>query len=183
MDEPKVVEQDVCGWRVRVTVPTGEACHVDVEILDRREQIHTKHHGEKFASGGIKWDGCCNIQFHTEQVMAHFCGWEEDMSVLGDVFKAMYKLAAEVCPNADLTLWDMDEPSHIMVLADEMKRVTTELCELRDTLTRAQKRGTDMKNEIEALRQQLKESEGCRKELRCEVDDLGRKLVKAQGRV
>jgi hypothetical protein len=178
MTEKKNYETDVCGWRVRIIVREDVTHSVEVEILDRRDQIHTKHRGELFARGHIKWDGCCNIEFNTEQHMAHFCGWEEDMSVLAEVFKTMYLEASKVCPNADITLWDVDEPTHIMVLADEMHRVTGELVTLRDTLKRAQKRGTDQKNEIEALTAKFAESEKCRKELRREADDLGRRLKK-----
>lgn len=54
--------------------------------------------GEKFVSGSIKWDGCSNWDFHTEECMMHFCG-SSDATSIGSLMSAFYVIAESLIPN------------------------------------------------------------------------------------
>ena len=46
---------------------------------------------EPVMSGHLKWDGCMNVTYHTEECMAHFCGLDGVETFFG-VFKRLYEL-------------------------------------------------------------------------------------------
>lgn len=50
--------------------------------------------GETFLHGSIKWDGCSNWDFHTSEVMAHFCGRQGATSI-GRLMDRMYQITKE----------------------------------------------------------------------------------------
>jgi hypothetical protein len=50
--------------------------------------------GELFLDGSIKWDGCSNWDFHTTEIMAHFCGREQAVGV-GRLLDHLYQIAKE----------------------------------------------------------------------------------------
>ena len=58
---------------------------------------------DTFMSGHIKWDGCANIDFHTDDIMAHFCGRREATSV-GRLLDHLYDVAAAKIQNFDALL-------------------------------------------------------------------------------
>jgi len=50
--------------------------------------------GEKFIEGFIKWDGCSNWSFHTEDCMAHFCG-RKDATSIGRLLDRLFDITKE----------------------------------------------------------------------------------------
>jgi hypothetical protein len=50
--------------------------------------------GESFLSGHVKWDGCSNWDFHTGEIMAHFCSRAEAAGV-GRLLDHLYQIAKE----------------------------------------------------------------------------------------
>lgn len=55
--------------------------------------------------GGIKWDGCSNWDFSTDDGTTHplhFCG-KGDAKNFGQLLDKLYEVAAELMPNNDLS--------------------------------------------------------------------------------
>lgn len=50
--------------------------------------------GEPFLNGDVKWDGCSNWNFHTDSIMAHFCGRDQAVGV-GRLLDHLYKITEE----------------------------------------------------------------------------------------
>lgn len=59
-----------------------------------------------FLDGSIKWDGCSNWDFHTNECMAHFCGVRQATSI-GRLMQRMYEITAESMPKFDNDLAGM----------------------------------------------------------------------------
>lgn len=55
---------------------------------------------ERFATGSVKWDGCSNWDFHTSEVLAHFCG-VDDIEKHVAALRAAYAITARVLPTWD----------------------------------------------------------------------------------
>lgn len=49
---------------------------------------------ESFLTGNIKWDGCSNWNFHTDDCMKHFCGRKDAVSI-GELMNHLYQIASE----------------------------------------------------------------------------------------
>lgn len=49
---------------------------------------------ELIADGFLKWDGCMNVSYHTEECMAHYCSCA-GVYRFADVFREIYKLGLE----------------------------------------------------------------------------------------
>lgn len=56
--------------------------------------------GEGFLSGSIKWDGCSNWDFHTDECMAHFCGRKHATSI-GRLMDRLYQITKDRLPTYD----------------------------------------------------------------------------------
>ena len=52
-----------------------------------------------YMSGGLKWDGCMNMQFdEQDRVMLHFCG-KADATRIGDVLGRIYDVLGPLIPS------------------------------------------------------------------------------------
>lgn len=61
----------------------------------------------QFWAGSIKWDGCSNWDFNTEDCMAHFCGVEHAASI-GGLMRRMYEITAEKMKRFDRACAEME---------------------------------------------------------------------------
>jgi hypothetical protein len=59
--------------------------------------------GEVFLDGTIKWDGCSNWDFHTSDVLIHFCG-RRQATGLGRLLDHLYQIAQERLVTYDQSL-------------------------------------------------------------------------------
>jgi hypothetical protein len=73
--------------------------------INDQEQTPDIEKAEKFLHGGIKWDGCSNWDFHTDQCLAHFCGRKNATSI-GRLIDRMYDITKEKLPTYDAALAD-----------------------------------------------------------------------------
>jgi hypothetical protein len=53
---------------------------------------------EELGHGHIKWDGCSDWDFNTDDCMKHFCG-REDVQRFGRMMEHLYDIAAEKMPS------------------------------------------------------------------------------------
>lgn len=59
---------------------------------------------EVWMSGSVKWDGCLNFNFPgSESCMLHACDFEDAANTFTDVFAAIYKVGAEMMPEAEFS--------------------------------------------------------------------------------
>ena len=58
---------------------------------------------EVFLSGSIKWDGCSNWDFHTDECMKHFCGRAQAVGI-GALMDHLYQIASERVINYDKSI-------------------------------------------------------------------------------
>lgn len=52
---------------------------------------------EVVVSGSVKWDGCSNWDFHTDECMAHFCD-RKGLTDFGELLGRLWDLAADKVP-------------------------------------------------------------------------------------
>jgi hypothetical protein len=83
-----------------ISIPDGALCFP--KWNDYTEDFDE---ADAFLSGDIKWDGCSNWDFHTDEwdfhtdeCMAHFCG-RSNAERVGRLLGALYDLAAEMMPD------------------------------------------------------------------------------------
>lgn len=88
----RIVGEHVSGGRA---VP-GSWTYQDINC----EFVDDFDSSETFLSGSIKWDGCSNWNFHTDQCMRHFCG-RDDATSIGRLMTRLYEIAAERVPHYD----------------------------------------------------------------------------------
>lgn len=82
-------------WLAIAWIDEPEQFHADVELYDVGNINPREHH--LVASGFIKWDGCANLNFHTDKCMEHFCGWGRGGWLdLTAAIRVLWQLAAEV---------------------------------------------------------------------------------------
>lgn len=60
---------------------------------------------EIFLHGNIKWDGCSNWDFHSENIMVHFCG-RKDATSLGRLMNHLYDIAENTLCPSDLEMFN-----------------------------------------------------------------------------
>lgn len=58
-------------------------------------------------AGSVKWDGCSNWEFNSDQCLFHFCGIS-GVEALGGALRRCYEIAAKHLSSFDRSLADME---------------------------------------------------------------------------
>lgn len=90
----------IVGW---LKEDAQRLLYLKKDSIDPYETVEEIMNAEKCIHGYVKWDGCSNWDFHTDEVLMHFCGRRAAMA-FGKVLDRMYQIAREKLEAYDLSI-------------------------------------------------------------------------------
>lgn len=82
-------------WWLRCRLGEQNNHYAEVEVHEREQVPGSAPDAVDWSllvSGHVKWDGCANLRFHTDECLAHFCGWD-GWCEFHDVMREVFRLA------------------------------------------------------------------------------------------